>query len=110
MKNLSKWYEKGNYFDKGEIVKALIHKATLTKDNDIIPTYRLPFNMFASAKNKFGNINTSNGLGFSEKGIRVGNLYDQLSKSSLSLPHIKKVKKYQELKKKKEKATINIVK
>lgn len=68
MKNLSKWYEKGDYFDKGEIVKALIHKATLTKDNEIIPTYRLPFNMFASAKNKFGNINTSNGLDFSEKG------------------------------------------
>ena len=57
MKNLSKWYEKGDYFDKGEIVKALTNKVILTKDNELIPTYRQPFNLFASAKKQFENSN-----------------------------------------------------
>lgn len=48
--NLNKWYDKSNNFDKGDILKVLIHQSILTKDNKIIPKYKKPFNAFAIAK------------------------------------------------------------
>lgn len=50
IKNLNKWYDKGNNFDRGNIVKVLIHQSILTKDNKIIPKYKKPFDAFAIAK------------------------------------------------------------
>ena len=54
--NLSKWYKKGNPFEKGEIVKALVNEVTLTKDNEFVPHYKTPFDIFAlTKKNLEGN-------------------------------------------------------
>ena len=123
-------YSISNNFEKAKIIKFLFDNPRLTVDNKIIPIYRHPFGILSKINltlndddNDSGNKNNigvktdvisydfllekpvfalNRSHNFIE-GIRVGNLYDQLSKSSLSLPHIKKVKKYQELKKKKEK-------
>ena len=89
-------------FDKFDVVSEFksnfykilgINKNNIGLTTDVIPKDLLFKN----------SINFFIGSNHTQTGIRVGNLYDQLSKSSLSLPHIKKVKKYQELKKKKEK-------
>lgn len=61
MENLSKWYKKGNPFEKGEIVKALVNEVILTKDNDFVPHYKTPFDIFASTKkNLEGNKDIKN--------------------------------------------------
>ena len=61
MKNLSEWYKKGNPFEKGEIVKALANEVILTKDNDFVPHYKTPFDIFASTKkNLEGNKDIKN--------------------------------------------------
>lgn len=54
MENLSKWYEIGDCFEKGNIVKALVHEVVLTKDNNFIPHYRTPFDIFAETKKSLG--------------------------------------------------------
>lgn len=50
MGNLSEWYKIGDCFEKGNIVKALVHEVILTKDNDFVPHYRTPFDIFAESK------------------------------------------------------------
>lgn len=107
------------HFEKAKIIKFLFDNPRLTVDNKVIPTYRQPFGILSKINSTLNDNNDSgnkNNIGVKTdvisydfllekpvfalnhshdfiEGIRVGNLYDQLSKSSLSLPHIKKVKK-----------------
>ena len=45
---ISKYYNLADNFEKANIIKLILNKSMLSKDNEIIPNYKTPFDIFAN--------------------------------------------------------------
>jgi DNA invertase Pin-like site-specific DNA recombinase len=45
---ISKYYNLADNFEKANIIKLILNKSILSKDNEIIPNYKTPFDIFAN--------------------------------------------------------------
>ncbi|MBR3628592.1 MAG: recombinase family protein [Elusimicrobia bacterium] len=70
--NLNKLYEICDNYEKAKIIKFILELSKLSKNNEIIPTYRKPFNYFCNINSAINNNSNDNNNKFVEKRNDIG--------------------------------------